>query len=477
MSFFNIQWSVLYLASEWIIRLTMLLYVPQRRSPSAARAWLLLIFFLPLPGIVLYALVGRIYVPRRRIALQRQASQLIRSVQERMPTPADTATITLPGYVQAAVQLAARLGDFRAVAGNHIVLLPGYEEPLTQLISDLSDASDSIHLLYYIYENDATGRRITEVLCAAAARGVHCRVLMDAAGSRGALRDVAPILRAHGIEVYAMLPVGLFRRNVARFDLRNHRKIVVIDGQIAYTGSQNLVDPQFIRDCPNEELVVRVTGPVVTQFQSVFLADWFFETNEVPADTSLLLPLPRTGNTIAQVLPSGPGYGRENTKELMIALIYAAHRQFTIATPYFVPDEPFLQAVVAAARRGVAVRLILPQRSNQRVTHLAQQSYYSQLLAAGVRIYLYGGRFLHAKHMTVDAEVALIGSTNMDIRSFALNAEVSLLAYDRMVVEGLSALCDRYIQHSTLLEGALWSRRPLTRRLLQNVARLADSLL
>lgn len=475
MPFFNIQWSVLYLASEWIIRLTMLLYVPQRRSPSAARAWLLLIFFLPLPGIVLYALVGRIYVPRRRIALQRQASQLIRSVQERMPTPVGTATITLPGYVQAAVQLAARLGDFRAVAGNYIALLPGYEEPLTQLIGDLSDARASIHLLYYIYENDATGRRITEVLCAAAARGVRCRVLMDAAGSRGALRDVAPILRAHGIEVHAMLPVGLFRRNVARFDLRNHRKIVVIDGQIAYTGSQNLIDAQFIRDCPNEELVVRVTGPVVTQFQSVFLADWFFETNEVPADT--LPSLPCTGNTIAQVLPSGPGYGRENTKELMIALIYAAHRQFTIATPYFVPDEPFLQAVVAAARRGVAVRLVLPQRSNQRVTHLAQQSYYSQLLAAGVRIYLYGGRFLHAKYMTVDAEVALIGSTNMDIRSFALNAEVSLLAYDRMVVEKLSALCDRYIQHSTLLEAAQWSRRRLTRRLLQNVARLADSLL
>jgi cardiolipin synthase len=132
---------------------------------------------------------------------------------------------------------------------------------------------------------------------------------------------------------------------------------------------------------------------------------------------------------------------------------------------------------VAAARRGVAVRLILPARSNQRVTHLAQQSYYSQLLAAGVRIYLYAGRFLHAKHMTVDDEVALIGSTNMDIRSFALNAEVSLLAYDRLVVEGLAALCERYIGHSAVLESVSWSARPLSRRLLQNVARLADSLL
>ena len=229
---------------------------------------------------------------------------------------------------------------------------------------------------------------------------------------------------------------------------------------------------------PNEELVVRVTGRVVLQFKAVVLADWFFETTELPSDPQLPDgPRVNAGTTIAQVLPSGPGYGRENTKELMIALIYSARTEVTIATPYFVPDEPFLQAVLAASRRGVRVQLLLTKRSNQAVTHLAQQSYYSQLLQAGVEIALYEGRFLHAKHMAVDGRLVLIGSTNMDIRSFALNAEVSLLCYDESVMQQLRTVYASYMAHSVVLDHVRWSRRPVRRRVLQNIARLADSLL
>ncbi len=465
-----------YLASEWIIRISMLLYVPVRRSPSAARAWLLLIFFLPLPALLLYGLMGRIYVPKRRIALQRRASQLIRSVQARLPPPEQRDDF--PEQLIATSELATQLGDFRPVDGNNVQLLAGYEAPLAALIADIDAASISILMLFYIFDDDATGQRVAQALIGAAARGVECRVLMDAAGSRRGLRRLAPRLRDAGIAVRAMLPVGLFRRNVGRFDLRNHRKIVVIDDVIAYTGSQNIVNPEFIPGCPNEELVVRVTGRVVLQFKAVVLADWFFETTELPSDP-LLPDAPRidVGTTIAQVLPSGPGYGRENTKELMISLIYSARSEVTIATPYFVPDEPFLQAIVAASRRGVRVKLLLTKRSNQAVTHLAQQSYYSQLLQAGVEIALYQGRFLHAKHMAVDDRLVLIGSTNMDIRSFALNAEVSLLCYDESVMQQLREVYASYMAHSEVLDHVRWSRRPVRRRLLQNIARLADSLL
>jgi cardiolipin synthase len=473
----SLNWSVLYLVSEWAIRLVMLVYVPQKRTAAGARAWLLLIFFWPLPGLILYSLMGRIYVSRRRLALQRLSSQRIRSVQAGLLPPAAAGPVTLPAHVQAAAQLVAQLGDFVAIGGNRLELLPGYEEPLRRLTDDLEAARHSIHFLYYIFEDDAVGNRVADVLMRAAKRGVEVRVLMDAAGSRRGLRRLAPRLRAAGIVVHEMLPVGLFRRNVARFDLRNHRKIAVIDGELAYTGSQNIVDPEFIPGCPNEELVVRLTGPAVIQLQGVFLADWYLETSEAPAASAALNEPDVAGTTIAQVLPSGPGYGRENTKELMIAMIYAARREVTIVTPYFVPPDAFLEALVAAARRGVNTRLILPRRSNQRVTDYAQQSYYSQLLAAGITIYLYEGRFLHAKHMTVDDEVALIGSTNMDIRSFALNAEVSLLAYDRDVVARLHQICDGYREHAVMLEARLWSARPLPQRLFQNIARLADSLL
>ncbi len=465
----------LYLLSEWVIRIAMLLYVPQRRTPSAARAWLLLVFFLPLPGLILYAMMGRIYVPRRRIALQRRASHLIRSVQSQLrATPPGT---DFPPQLVAAAELATQLGDFRPVGGNQVELLSGYEKPLAALIADIDQASVSILMLYYIFDNDETGERVSAALLRAAQRGVECQVLMDAAGSRRGLRHVAPRLTAGGIAVRAMLPVGLFRRNVARFDLRNHRKIVVIDDSIAYSGSQNIVNAEFIPGCPNEELVVRARGNVVLQFKAVVLADWFFETTELPSDPLRLRGAEDCGTTIAQVLPSGPGYGRENTKEMMIALIYGARREVIIATPYFVPDEPFLQAVIAAARRGVRVLLLLTKRSNQAVTHLAQQSYYSQLLQAGVEIALFQGRFLHAKHMAVDDRLVLIGSTNMDIRSFALNAEVSLLCYDESVMKQLHQVHTDYLAQSEKLDNVRWSKRPLRRRLLQNLARLADSLL
>ena len=161
----------------------------------------------------------------------------------------------------------------------------------------------------------------------------------------------------------------------------------------------------------------------------------------------------------------------------MIALIYAARREVIIATPYFVPDEPFLQAIIAASRRGVRVQLLLTKRSNQAVTHLAQQSYYTQLMQSGVEIALFEGRFLHAKHMAVDDRLVLIGSTNMDIRSFALNAEVSLLCYDESVMQQLHEVHSKYLAHSVKLDHVRWSKRPLRRRLLQNLARLADSLL
>ncbi len=453
----------------------MLLYVPQKRTPSAARAWLLLIFFLPLAGLILYGLVGRIYVPKRRIALQRQASRLIRSVQERMPLPEESAD--LPSRLQDTARLATLLGDFKLTGGNQVELFSGYEAPLARLIEDIEAATASVLMLFYIFEDDATGRRVADALLAAARRGVDCRVLMDAGGSRRGLRHLADRLREGGVAVRAMLPVGLFRRNVARFDLRNHRKIVVIDDRIAYTGSQNIVNAEFIPNCPNEELVARTTGAVVLQFKAVFLADWFFETTELPGETLNATVPDITGTTLAQVLPSGPGYGRENTKELMISMIYSAHSELIIATPYFVPDQPFLQAVIAASRRGVHVQLILTKRSNQTVTHLAQKSYYTELLHAGVEIALFEGRFLHAKHMLIDSELVLIGSTNLDIRSFALNAEVSLLCYDLGVAQQLRAVHAHYLAKSVKLDHIRWSKRPLRQRLAQNLARLADSLL
>jgi cardiolipin synthase len=470
------SWSVLYLISEWSVRFVMLVYVPQKRSTAAARTWLLLIFLLPWPGLLLYALFGRIYLPKRRLDRQERASQEIRSAQTQL-APSLTLRPNLPSNLMPATNLATRLGDFEPFGGNAFELLPDYTGSIDRLIADIESARHHVHLLCYIFAADQTGRRVADSLVRAAKRGVQCRVLMDAVGSRRGLRQLAPHLRAEGVEVRAMLPVGFFRRNAARFDLRNHRKLAVIDGQIGYTGSQNVADPNFVKDHPNEELVVRVTGPVVAQLQAVFLADHYLETDARIREKTMFPDFAFPGRSIAHVVPSGPGYKHENGQELIIALLYAARERVAITTPYFVPDEPFLLALRAAALRGVAVHLIVSKHANHPITQFAQRSCYDALLDAGVKIHCYRPHFLHAKHLSIDNEIALIGSTNIDIRSFALNAEINLLIYDPELVGRLRALQEKYFAQSDVLAAEDWGSRPLLLKVAQNTARLADSLL
>lgn len=465
-----------YLISEWIVRIVMLVYVPQRRSTAATRTWLLLIFLLPWPGIVLYSLFGRIHLPKFRIDRQQRASTRIKEVQAQMGKNFAVYPDLPPTLVPAAV-LARQLGDFEPTGGNTVELLSDYQGSLDRLVAEIDAATHHVHLLYYIWEPDAAGRRVADAVVRASNRGVKCRVLMDAVGAKRGYAKLGPMLREAGVEVNAMLPVGLFRRNAARFDLRNHRKIAVIDGHTGYIGSQNIVEPEFVKGYPNEEIVARVKGPAVSQLQAVFLADQYFETGQPIPEKELFPDHDATGRTPAQVVPSGPGYKHENGQELIIALLYAARERVVITTPYFVPDEPFLLAIRSAALRGVVVHLVLSLHANQRVTQLAQQAYYDALLDAGVKIHLYRPHFLHAKHLTVDDHIGIIGSTNIDIRSFALNAEINLLVYDPAVVAELRKLQEKYFADSVLLTCEEWAQRPLLQKVIQNTARLADALL
>jgi cardiolipin synthase len=471
-------WGALYIASEWVVRLVMLFYVPQRRDPAAARAWLLLIFFLPWVGVVLYAIVGRAYLPRARLEMQLTVSKLIRQLQPRILGHA-LAEPGLPAQYQPAVKLTQALGDFAACRGNRFELITDYQGAIDRLVQDIEEARRHAHLMYYIFRGDATGQRVAASLARAAARGVSCRVLGDGFGSWFSFRRWGRSLRAQGIEVRLLMPPRLWGPKAIRLDLRNHRKIAVIDGQVGYVGSQNIVDPDANQRLTNEELVARVTGPVVRQLQAVFLADRYYETGELPGEAyEELLPLGQdSGTSLAQVLPSGPGYHRENTQQIMIALIHAARSRVVLTTPYFMPDASFLQAMRMAAERGVEVHLIVSDRSNKPIVQLAQESNYDGLLEAGVRIHRYFGNFLHAKHATIDADIALIGSSNLDNRSFALNNEVSVLVYDRAVVADLASIQARYLAASHTVDAAQWARRSIGRKVLQNIARLTDTLI
>jgi cardiolipin synthase len=471
-------WPELYLLTEWVIRLAMLVYVPQRRSPSAARAWLLLILILPWPGLILYMVLGRAYVPRRRIEMQQQIARMIRTRGYELLAPT-IARPALAEHFQQAVTLATNLGDFPITHGNRIDLIYDYEQSIARLIEDIRGAEHHVHLLYYIFADDQTGMRVVDALAEAVTRGVQCRVLIDSLGSRPWLGRLEPLMRKRGIDVTPLLPVRIlrFRRDTPRLDLRNHRKIAVIDGKIAYVGSQNIINADFKHGFIYKELVARLKGPAVFELQAVLLTDRYLEDN-VRLDEACLFPSQKTeGDSMAQVLPSGPGYAQASNQRLIVSLVHAAQRRVVITTPYFVPDEALLQAMQIAVLRGVNVHLIVSRKADQIIIGLGQRSYYEALLEAGVRIHQYRSGLLHAKHVSFDDDVAVIGSSNLDVRSFNLNAEISLIVYDREVVSALQAEQERNLADSDLLTIEEWSQRPFHIKVLQNLARLFDSLL
>lgn len=469
--------ALLLYIGEWVIRLAMMVVVPSQRSSDAAKAWLLLVFFEPWLGLFLYLVIGRPRMPRWRRRQLAELPEILSHISQHCQLASKMPRPELGPEFADAVRLAENLGQLPIVDGNAVEIMTDYDGIIDRLAADIDAAENHVHLLFYIFADDRTGARIVEALLRAARRGVRCRVLMDAHGSRAARRTLKPRLREAGVRVHTGFPFGFSGRGILRPDLRNHRKLAVIDGRIGYTGSLNLVDAEFKQGLVYEELVARVSGPIVLQLQYVFASDWYMETSEI-LDEEQQHPQPtRLGYSPAQVLPSGPDFSRRNNHRLFVALVHNARERVVIATPYFIPDESLLHALEIAVLRGVEVHLIVSERSDQKLVGWGQRSYYDELLSAGVKIHLYRQSFLHAKHMNIDDRVCVIGSSNMDIRSFVLNAEITLIVYDRDVAQNLRLEEQRYYRHCVTLDPLYWRQRPLRTKLAEGVARLLSPLL
>jgi cardiolipin synthase len=469
--------SIGYIITEWTIRIAMLIVVPLRRPPGAARGWLLVAFFIPVPALFIYLLIGRPTYPRWRRKRFEKARQMLAIATDEISHSQFCSRPMLPEIYAPAAKLVESLGQFPILGGNKIDLLADYDSMIDKLVTDISRANHHVHILTYIFADDRTGSKIIDALKKAAERGVDCRVLIDALGSRLWSRAIIDQLRSGGVCVVKALPVTFLRRRSARADLRNHRKIAIIDASIGYIGSQNIIDAEFSSGLFNRELVVQVAGPVVLEMQAVFAADWFLETGQVLDEAAFFRHQHGEGSTIAQLLPSGPDYPVAGAGRLVVALIHSARRRIVITTPYFIPNVALVQALETAVMRGVEVNLILSKASDSLLVGLAQRSYYEQMLRAGIAIYLYGDGLLHAKHVMIDELISVIGSTNIDIRSFQLNAEASLIIYDKKVAAMLDAEQDKNIAASDRLTGEGWEQRARPVKLLENMARLVSPLL
>lgn len=463
------QIEILWYALEWAVRIGALLVVPQRRSASATRAWLLLIFFLPVPGLLLYLLIGNPRFPAWR-------KQRFEALQPFLRETAAALAVDAPdlGAQAPVADLATRLGHMPPTAGNTVELIDAYDGVIDRLEADIESARHFVHILVYIFADDHVGQRIAAALGRAVARGVEARVMFDPVGSHRWRKGTLRMLRERGVDVREALPWRILW-NRSRGDMRNHRKLFVIDGRIGYAGSQNLVAKDFRPGVVNHELVARVTGPVVGAMEAVVRGDWHLETGVLP-DRPISVPQ-ATGSAEAQLLPSGADYRLEGFESLLVWQVHQARERVVMVTPYFIPDEDVLGALRTAVARGVTVEIVLSEVVDQRLVNLSQSSYYEGLLVAGVRIHLYRGFLLHAKNVGIDGRLAIVGSSNVDLRSFQLNEEASLLLYDQPSVERLDAIQRGYLSASDPVELDAWRKRSVGRRLAENIARLFNSLL
>ncbi|HEX7853788.1 MAG TPA: cardiolipin synthase [Sphingobium sp.] len=459
---------LLWFIAEWLVRIGALAIVPLRRSPAATTSWLLLIFFFPDVGLLLYLLIGRPRFPAERAQRWQKLHPFYADVAKQLEAAAGC-------VASEAKRFACTLGRMPCTQGNTVELIDDYDGVIARLVADIDAAAHHVDLLVYIFADDAVGQRITGALGRAIKRGVRCRVMFDPVGSHRWRRGTLQMLRDAGVEVREALPVRLLWRR-SRADMRNHRKLFVIDGVIGYAGSQNLVAKDFRPGVVNRELVARVTGPAVASMAAVVAGDWAIEGSEPMAPPPVTIP-DMAGDAHVQLLPSGADYRLEGFETLLVWQLHRASRHVVLVTPYFIPDGDVIGAMRSAAARGVTVDLVVSAVVDQRIVHLAQCSYFDELLAAGIRIHAYRDYLLHAKNVSIDDALGVVGSSNVDLRSFQLNEEASLLLHDADTIARLKTIQAAYIAASDRLELDSWRARSRLRRLPENIARMMSPLL
>lgn len=454
-----------------------------RRPVGVAIAWFLIVILFPILGISLYILIGERPVGRKLtrkiIRMDKEYAAITAEMRQRYQ--ADKLQLPIEG--RALSLLAESKNGSPVIAGNKIELFTSSLEILQDFINEINQAKKSLHLEFYIWALGGDADRVGEALIAAAKRGVVCKVLLDSLGSKDWFKSSWPHrFRNAGIQVTEALPIQIGRFQFRRADLRLHRKIFVIDNAVVWTGSMNMVDPRtFKQDSGVGEWVdamVRIEGPVASQFELTFSFDWSVDNTTINHFKAVApTPSPIEGRVLAQEFSSGPVYRDDILYQVLLSAIMDARKELIITTPYFGPDDGLIQALMAAAGRGVKVTLIVPKLNDSALVAWSSHSFYADLMDAGVNIAEFHGGLLHTKSLLIDKQVAIFGSVNFDQRSLRLNFEISLIVYNDAFCAKLETLIESYLAQSDLVDPISWAKRPRWRVLLENAAHLASPLL
>ncbi|HVY76390.1 MAG TPA: cardiolipin synthase [Puia sp.] len=458
------------------------------RTTSKALSYLLFAIFVPFFGMLIYFLFGTNY--RKRKIYSKKLTQNDR-LAERMKSEIYQSSRQTFAECDASVESNRQLAYMLLkettsplTSGNSVRLLVNGENKFPEVLQALKEAKRHIHIEYYIFEDEEIGRQIAEILIERALAGVEVRFIYDDFGSRSIRKKLVPGMIENGVKAFAFFRI-YFIPFANRINYRNHRKIIVIDGKTGFVGGINVSD-RYINQVNSKKLFwrdthLRIDGPGVHYLQYLFLCDWnFCADDRVEPDRSLFPPLngyERKDDKVVQIAASGPDSEMPSILFSLLKAVSLAKKEILISTPYFIPGDGLLEALMIASLSGLSVKLLVPGESDSAFVNAAARSFYSDLLNAGVEIYLYRKGFLHAKTMVTDASIAIVGTANMDFRSFDLNFEVNAIVYDEEFASQLADVFYEDIKDAEKIDPLLWNERSAFKQLLEKTARLVSPLL
>lgn len=448
----------------------------KRKSNTFVIAWLLIIHLIPFIGVIIYFLFGEIHLGQLRVKRAEQLKPDVSLFSQQLNLYPQIFSNNISPLAEPIFQLIQHKNSLGGIQGNQIHLLNQFEVVFTHLLQDIKNAQSNIEMTFYIWQSGGLVDEVEKALIDAVKRGLSCRIMIDSAGGRAFLKsNQAKLMRENGIQIINCLQVNLFRFFLRRLDLRQHRKIIIIDNHICYTGSMNMVDPRFFKQDQKVgewvDIMIRMKGPITMMMGALYAGDWLLETGEkidFPKVTTFE-PNDFNQNSVMQLIPSGPGYAENMLQQILLIAIYAAKEELIFTTPYFVPSDDILHAICTAAERGVKVKIILPKKSDSIMTNWAGRAFFSELLESGVQIYLFEHNLLHTKSILIDQKLSFVGTVNIDMRSLWLNFELTTVIDEIHFSNELHQLLLGYLKNSTELTLEQWKKRafwhPLVERL------------
>ncbi|WP_395480167.1 cardiolipin synthase [Candidatus Curculioniphilus buchneri] len=471
-----INW--LFLVSYWLLiaGITLRIMIKRRSAPSAM-AWLLIIYIIPLIGIVAYLLFGELNLGKNRA--ERNKALWLSTVRwiEEFKECSYLFASEHSEVARSLFQLCKYRQGIGGLKGNQTKLITNTDDVMLSLIHDIGLAKKNIEMVFYTWQIGGLVDQVAEELMAASRRGVCCRLMLDSVGSIEFFRSPYPvILRTAGIYVVEALHVNLLRVFFHRADLRQHRKIILIDNYVAYTGSMNMVDPRFFKQHAGIgqwiDIMVRIEGPVATSIGSIFSCDWEVETGErilsSPPNINIT-KFEKEASHAIQVIASGPGFPEGVIHQALLMSIYAAQKRLVMTTPYLVPSDDLLYAICTAAQRGVSVHIIVPRYNDSMLVSWASRAFFAELLESGVLIHQFEDGLLHTKSVLVDGQLSLVGTVNLDMRSLWLNFEITLVIDNNDFGKDLERAQEDYISRSRIIEATAWAKRPYWQRIVERL--------